>query len=78
LLKCGATQVQTVSAHEVFRGEKLWHGDVEFFDLHDHTKQRVPTLGAIWTGRKMNANDSLSHWKSRQLNQPILRLVFKL
>ena len=40
LHKCGATYAQTVSVHEVFRGETVWQGDVEVFDLQGHPKAK--------------------------------------
>ena len=36
LHNCDATYVRTVPVHEVFRGETVWEGDVEVFDLHGH------------------------------------------
>jgi len=40
LHKCGATYAQTVPVHEVFRGQTVWQGDVEVFDLHGHPKAK--------------------------------------
>jgi hypothetical protein len=40
LHKCGATYSKTVPVHEVFRGETVWQGDVEVFDLHGHPKAK--------------------------------------
>ena len=40
LHNCGATYVKTVSVHEVFRGETVWQGDVEVFDLTGHPKAK--------------------------------------
>jgi len=37
---CGATWRETVPVHEVFRGETVWQGDVEVFDLHGHAKAK--------------------------------------
>jgi len=37
---CGATWHETVHVHEVFRGETVWKGDVEVFDLHGHPKAK--------------------------------------
>jgi hypothetical protein len=36
----GATWRETVPVHEVFRGETVWQGDVEVFDLHGHVKAK--------------------------------------
>ena len=33
-----ATHVETVPVKETFRGETVWEGKVEVFDLHDHPK----------------------------------------
>jgi hypothetical protein len=40
LHNCGATWRETVPVHEVFRGETVWQGDVEVFDLHGHAKAK--------------------------------------
>jgi hypothetical protein len=40
LHNCGATWRETVSVHEIFRGETVWQGDVEVFDLHNHPKAK--------------------------------------
>jgi hypothetical protein len=37
---CSATWRETVPVHEVFRGETVWQGDVEVFDLHGHPKAK--------------------------------------
>ena len=40
LHNCGAVWCETVPVHEVFRGETVWQGDVEVFDLHGHAKAK--------------------------------------
>jgi hypothetical protein len=40
LHNCGAKWRETVPVHEVFRGETVWQGDVEVFDLHEHPKAK--------------------------------------
>jgi hypothetical protein len=40
LNNCGATWRKIVPVHEVFRGETVWHGDVEVFDLTGHPKAK--------------------------------------
>ena len=40
LHNCGATWRETVPVHEIFRGETVWQGDVEVFDLHGHPKAK--------------------------------------
>lgn len=40
LHNCGAVWRETVPVHEVFRGETVWQGDVEVFDLHGHPKAK--------------------------------------
>jgi hypothetical protein len=40
LHNCGATWRETVPVHEVFRGETVWQGDVEVFDLTGHPKAK--------------------------------------
>lgn len=37
---CGATWRKTVLIHENFRGQTVWKGDVEVFDLHGHDKAK--------------------------------------
>jgi hypothetical protein len=37
---CGATWCETVPVHEVFKGETVWRGDVEVFDLRGHPKAK--------------------------------------
>lgn len=37
---CVASYAETVPVHEVFRGETVWKGDVEVFDLHGHPKAK--------------------------------------
>ncbi len=40
LVNCGAVWRQTVPVHEVFRGETVWQGEVEVFDLTGHSKAK--------------------------------------
>jgi hypothetical protein len=40
LHNCSATWLKSVSVKEVFRGETLWNGDVEVFDLIGHPKAK--------------------------------------
>jgi hypothetical protein len=40
LLGSTATHVETVPVHEVFRGQTVWQGKVEVFDLADHPKAK--------------------------------------
>ena len=40
LHNCGATWRETISVHEVFRGETVWQGEVEVFDLTGHPKAK--------------------------------------
>ena len=35
---CGAVYRETVPVHEVFRGQTVWQGEVEVFDLFNHPK----------------------------------------
>ena len=51
---CGATWLETVPVHEVFRGETVWQGDVEVFDLHGHQKAKR----AYGWSHKAGKNDS--------------------
>lgn len=37
---CGAAWRATVTVREVFRGETVWEGDVEVFDLNGHPKAK--------------------------------------
>jgi hypothetical protein len=40
LHNCGATWRESVPVHEVFRGETVWQGEVEVFDLTGHPKAK--------------------------------------
>ena len=40
LHKCGAVYRETVPVHEVFRGQTVWQGQVEVFDLTGHPKAK--------------------------------------
>jgi hypothetical protein len=40
LHNCAAIHRDTVPVHEVFRGETVWRGDVEVFDLTGHPKAK--------------------------------------
>ena len=40
LHKCGAVWRETAPVHEVFRGQTVWKGDVEVFDLRGHAKAK--------------------------------------
>lgn len=40
LHKCSAVFVSTVPVHEVFKGQTVWNGEVEVFDLIGHPKAK--------------------------------------
>ncbi len=40
LHKCRAAYVRSVPVHEVFKGQTVWQGDVEVFDLTGHPKAK--------------------------------------
>ena len=40
LHNCGAVWRETVPVHEIFRGQTVWHGEVEVFDLNGHPKAK--------------------------------------
>ena len=40
LHNCGATWRETVPVHEVFKGQTVWQGKVEVFDLTGHPKAK--------------------------------------
>jgi hypothetical protein len=40
LHNCGAVHRRTVPVHEVFRGNTVWNGRVEVFDLNGHPKAK--------------------------------------
>lgn len=40
LHKADSKHVDTVAVHEVFRGQTVWQGDVEVFDLRNHPKAK--------------------------------------
>lgn len=37
---CGAVWRESVPVHEVFRGQTVWRGEVEVFDLNSHPKAK--------------------------------------
>jgi len=36
----GSTWLKTVTIHELFRGQTVWHGNVEVFELENHPKSK--------------------------------------
>lgn len=40
LHKCSARHCATVPVHEVFKGQTVWQGEVEVFDLTGHPKAK--------------------------------------
>lgn len=40
LANCGATYRETAPVKEVFRGQTVWEGEVEVFDLSGHPKAK--------------------------------------
>ena len=40
LHNCGAAWRETAPVHEVFRGQTVWDGEVEVFDLTGHPKAK--------------------------------------
>lgn len=40
LHQCSAKHVSSTPVHEVFRGQTVWQGDVEAFDLTGHPKAK--------------------------------------
>lgn len=40
LHNCGAVWRESVPVHEVFRGQTVWKGEVEVFDLNGHPKAK--------------------------------------
>ena len=38
LHNCGALWRESVAVHEMFKGQTVWQGEVEVFDLHHHPK----------------------------------------
>lgn len=53
LHNCGATWRETVPVHEIFRGQTVWQGEVEVFDLYNHPKAK---RAYAWSHRA-GAND---------------------
>ena len=37
---CGSTHVESVPVHEVFRGQTVWQGVIDVFDLTGHPKAK--------------------------------------
>jgi hypothetical protein len=40
LHNCGAVHRETIPVHEIFRGQTVWQGEVEVFDLTNHPKAK--------------------------------------
>ncbi|HLX68718.1 MAG TPA: hypothetical protein VKV04_03735 [Verrucomicrobiae bacterium] len=40
LHNCGAVHSGSTPVHEIFRGQTVWNGMVEIFDLHNHPKAK--------------------------------------
>jgi hypothetical protein len=53
LHNCGATWRETVPVHELFRGQTVWQGEVEVFDLQDHPKAKRAYGNAIHDGNSV-------------------------
>ena len=51
LHNCGATYVRTVPVHEVCRGETVWEGAVEVFDLYGHDEAKRCYAWSHFDGR---------------------------
>jgi len=54
LHNCAATWRETVPVHEVFKGQTVWQGEVEVFDLTGHPKAKR----AYGWSHKSGKNDS--------------------
>jgi hypothetical protein len=67
LHKCGAAWRETVPVHEVFRGETVWQGEVEVFDLNGPPRLNAVTPGATRRDQMTKASGLLLCSKSRQL-----------
>ena len=52
LHNCFAQWRDTVPVHEVFRGQTVWQGEVEVFDLHGHPKAKRAYGRSHWDGAK--------------------------
>ena len=75
---CGSTHVATVPVHEVFRGQTVWRGEVEVFDLKGHPAAASPSLTATqWRSDKPLARGSVYSWQvtalraGRELRAPL-------
>ena len=52
LHNCAAVYRETVPVHEVFKGQTVWKGDVEVFDLHNHPKAKRAYAWSHLDGQK--------------------------
>ena len=52
LHNCGAVHSATAPVHEVFRGQTVWEGDVEVFDLKGHPKAKLAYAWSHLDGAK--------------------------
>jgi len=70
LHNCGAVWRATVPVHEVFRGETVWQGDVEVFDLSNHPKAKRAYAWSHLDGKRVSAlQGTLGKKKIRLLTQ---------
>jgi hypothetical protein len=52
LHNCGAVYRETVPVHEIFRGQTVWQGEVEIFDLTGHPKAKRAYAWSYREGRE--------------------------
>jgi hypothetical protein len=65
---CCAIWHKTVRVHEVFRGQTVWSGKVEIFNLKGHPKAKRCFGCCIVTTKMTKVNGLSPCWKSRQSN----------
>jgi hypothetical protein len=63
---CDSRHVESVPVHEVFRGQTVWRGEVEVFDLNGQDAAALATAvscgvgaAAVWRGARIRWQDRL-------------------
>src|SRR6266550_3209368 len=67
---CEAQYVETVPVTETFRGETVWQGDVEVFDIRGHPKATTAYAWAHVSGKKDQGKRYVAVLKLPPVNSP--------
>jgi len=67
---CASTYVESVAVTETFRGETVWQGEVEIFDIRGHPKAKRAYAWGHVTGEKDQARRYLAVLELPPVNSP--------